>query len=101
MKKPTAIQIAILAPTAGMAAHLGHQLATHNVSVTATISAVLAVLSTGLFIASRLAYIGRTVLYACPVKGCDVSITARDASTPQHDRLRAMATDHSKHSGAA
>lgn len=97
MKKSTAIQVVLLASTAGVAARLGHQLITHNVSVMATISAVLAVLSTGLFIASRLAYVGRTVFYACPVKGCQVSITARDASTAQHDRLRAMATDHSKH----
>ena len=101
MKKPTAAQAVILASTAGVAGRLGHQLATHNVSVMATISAVLAVLFTGAFIASRVADVGRTVSYACPVKGCQVSITARGASTGQHDRLRALATDHSRHSGAA
>nr|AHC28138.1 hypothetical protein pFP3.36 [Streptomyces sp. F2] len=101
MKKPTALQAVILASTAGVAGRMGHQLATHDVSVMATVSAVLAVLSTGLFIASRVAYVGRTVFYACPVKGCDVSISARDVRTAQHDRLRVLATDHSKHSGSA
>jgi hypothetical protein len=101
VKKPTVIQAVILASTAGIAARLGHQLITHNVSVMATVSAVLAVLSTGLFIASRIADYGRTATYGCPVKGCGVSITARDTSAAEHDRLRAMATDHSKHPGSA
>jgi hypothetical protein len=101
VKKPTAAQAVILACTAGIAVRLGHQLATHNVSVMATVSAVLAVMSTGLFIGSRIADFGRTATYGCPVKGCGASITARDTSAAEHERLRAMAADHSKHPGAA
>lgn len=101
MKKSTVIQAVILASTAGVAARLGHQLATHDVSVMATISAVLAVLSTGLFIASRLAYAGRTVVYDCPAKGCDVSIRVTDVPETERARYRSYAVDHSKHSGSA
>lgn len=97
MQKATIIQTAILTPSAAVAITLGAQLADRHVSTPAIISTILAVLSTGLFIASRLAYAGRTVYYACPTKGCDVSISARDTSPAETSRLRTYATDHSKH----
>jgi hypothetical protein len=97
MKKATLIQTAILIPSGAVATALGAQLASHNVSTAAITSTVLAVLSTGLFLASRLAYVGRTVFYTCPAKGCEVAISARDTRPAELDRLRALATDHSKH----
>lgn len=100
MKKANLIQTAILIPSGAVATALGAQLAGHNVSTAAITSTVLAVLSTGLFLASRLAYVGRTAFYTCPTKGCEVAITARDTRPAELNRLRALATDHTKHGGA-
>jgi hypothetical protein len=97
VKKPTALQAVIYASTIGVAARLAHQLATHDVSVYAITSTVLAVLSTGLFLESRLSNAGRTTHYTCPAKGCQVAITARATSPAESERLQTIATDHSKH----
>jgi len=101
VKKSTVIQAVILASTTGVAARMGHQLATHDVGVMATLSAVMAVMSAGLFVATRLAYVGRTTLYDCPAKGCAVSIRVTDVPETERARYRAYAVDHSKHSGSA
>ncbi|MCQ8831798.1 hypothetical protein [Streptomyces malaysiensis] len=45
----------------------------------------------------RLSESHRTTIYACPVKGCGVSIQAVGSSDAELERLRNLAVDHSKH----
>jgi hypothetical protein len=82
-----------------VAASLGSELAAHHVSPAAIVTALLAVVSTGLYVAQQMGQGFRSTLYTCPAKGCTVSIRARGASPEELAGLCALATDHSKHGG--
>lgn len=100
MKKPSLLAAFTGVTTLGLAAGLAHQLADHHVSIAAITSTVLSLFAVGLMLAIRINEASRTVLYTCPVKGCDASIRAKDTSPAELERLRALATDHSTHGGA-
>jgi len=97
VNKATATEAAILILSGTLAAGLAKQLADHNLSVATIITVAAFTLTTGLYFAAQISQAMRTTLYTCPTKGCTVSIRARAANTDELSRLRALATDHSKH----
>ncbi|MFE2486016.1 hypothetical protein ACFXGR_22500 [Streptomyces mirabilis] len=99
MQKATLAEASIALSSGIVAASLGSELASHHVSPAAIVTTLLAVVSTGLYVAQQLGQGFRSTLYTCPVKSCTASIRAKGASPAELDRLRALATDHSKHGG--
>jgi hypothetical protein len=99
-RKATAIEASVLVVSGVLAAALGDRLADHGVSIAVIVSVTLFILTTGQYFANSLTQALRTTLYTCPTKGCPVYIRARDTAPAQLDKLRALATDHSKHGGA-
>jgi hypothetical protein len=97
--KATLTEASIALASGIVAASLGSELAAHYVSPVAIVTTLLAVISTGLYVAQQIGQGLRSTLYTCPSKGCTVSIRAKGASPEELDRLRALATDHSKHGG--
>ncbi|WP_448333462.1 hypothetical protein [Streptomyces sp. DSM 41534] len=97
MKKTTISQAVITATTIVIAARLGYELADHNVSISAIVATIAFTLTGGLAFASDIAKSVRTTLYTCPAKGCTVSIRAGGTTEDELNRLRTLATDHSKH----
>ncbi|MDX3279070.1 hypothetical protein [Streptomyces scabiei] len=99
MKNPkaTAIEATVLISSGVVASVLGTQLADRGVGTAAILTAVLAVLTASQYFANQLTQGLRTTLYACPTKGCAVSIRAKDVTDAEQARLRAYATDHTKH----
>ncbi|MDX2986517.1 hypothetical protein [Streptomyces caniscabiei] len=102
MKNPkaTAIEATVLVSSGTVAAILGTQLANRNVSTAAIITAVLAVLTASQYFANQLTQGLRTTFYACPTKGCPVSIRAKQVGDVEQGRLRSIATDHTRHGDA-
>ncbi|GGS96275.1 hypothetical protein [Streptomyces violaceus] len=100
MQKATIAEGVILLISGALAAGLGAQLADHNVSIAAITATVVFTLTSGMGFANQIGQGLRTSLFTCPTKGCTVSIRARGTSTAELDRLRSLATDHSKHGGA-
>ncbi|HEX5567104.1 MAG TPA: hypothetical protein VFY14_09315 [Streptomyces sp.] len=99
MQKATITESVILVVSGAIAAGLAKQLADHNLSVATIVAVAAFTLTTGLYFAAQTGQAMRTALYACPAKGCTVSIRARGTSPAELDRLRSLATDHSKHGG--
>ncbi|MFJ1993101.1 hypothetical protein [Streptomyces asiaticus] len=97
MKKTTIAQAVIAAVTLVIAARLGYELADHNVSISAIVATIAFTLTGGLAFASDITKGVRTTLYTCPAKGCTVFIRAAGTTENELNRLRALATDHSKH----
>ncbi|MFI0822215.1 hypothetical protein ACH4TX_41735 [Streptomyces sp. NPDC021098] len=101
MKKSTLAEAATVITSGAVASGIGHQLADHHVPTPALVTAVMAILASGLYLAHQISQGLRTTYYTCPAKGCDVSIRARDTSQAELNRLRTLATDHSKHGPTA
>ena len=99
-RKATAIETSVLGISGALAAGLAAQLADHGVGVYAIVSVVAFTLTSGFYFAARISQALRTTFYACPVKGCAVSIRAQNATNAELDRHRAYATDHTKHGAA-
>lgn len=102
MKNPkaTAIEATVLVSSGTVAAILGTQLADRNVSTAAILTTILAVLTASQYFANQLTQGLRTTFYACPTKGCTASIRAKDVTDAEQNRLRALATDHTRHGGS-
>ncbi|MET7975772.1 hypothetical protein ABZW44_22555 [Streptomyces mirabilis] len=99
MQKATLTEASIAIASGIVAASLGSELAGHHVSPAAIVTTLLAVISTGLYVAQQIGQGFRTSLCTCPVKGCPTSIRAKGTSPEELDRLRVFAADHSKHGG--
>ena len=97
MKKATLAEAGILIVSGGIAASLGLQLADHSVSAATIAATVVFALTTGSYLAAQVGQGLRTTFFSCPTKGCTVSIRAKDTSQDELARLRALATDHTKH----
>jgi hypothetical protein len=97
--KATLTEASIALASGFVAASLGSELAAHHVSPVAIVTTLLAVISTGLYVAQQIGQGFRTALYTCPVKGCSASVRAKGTSPAELDLLRTFATDHSKHGG--
>lgn len=97
--KPTGLATVTAIAAVGAATGLAQQLATHHVGIAAIMSTVLSLLAVGLMLAIRFNEASRTVLYTCTVEGCDASVRAKDTRPAELARLRALASDHSKHGG--
>ncbi|MDX3232866.1 hypothetical protein [Streptomyces sp. ME19-01-6] len=97
MRKSTIVESGIVIASGAIAAHLGYQLADHNVPTAAIVATIAFTLTGGLAFASDIAKSVRTTLYTCPAKGCTVSIRAAGTTEDELNRLRVLATDHSKH----
>ncbi|NUH42891.1 hypothetical protein HUF15_40445 [Streptomyces samsunensis] len=98
MRKVTTVQAGAVFVAGCVAGDIGYRLSGHQVGAAYITAIVVGSLSVGLVFASPA---DRTITFTCPVKGCTVSIRARDTSAEELERLRALATDHSKHGRAA
>ncbi|MCX4911825.1 hypothetical protein [Streptomyces sp. NBC_00878] len=99
MNKATATEAGIVITSGVVASRLASELADQDVSVVAIVAVVMAVLSSGIFLAIRIGQGLRTTYYTCPTKGCPVSVRASNASTAEMDRYRTYVTDHTQHTG--
>jgi hypothetical protein len=97
MQKATLAEIGILTLSGGIAANLGIRLAHYGVGPALIGTTTVLALTTGLYLAAQIGQGLRTTFFACPTKGCTVSIRAKDTSPTELDQLRTLATDHSKH----
>ena len=100
MNKATLTEAAILIASGATAGGLANQLADHHVSVAAIIAVIAFTMTTGLTLAHQVGQSLRTSFYACPAKGCTVTIRARGTSPTELANLRTLATDHTKHGSA-
>lgn len=94
MRKLTVAQMAVFFACGAAAGVIGYQLSGQRIGVAYVASILVATLSFCLAIAKQA---GRATTFTCPVKGCGVYIRAAGASDAELARLRALATDHSKH----
>lgn len=99
-RKATTIEASVLVVSGIVAAAISAQLAAHDVSMAVIVTVVLFILTAGQYFAYSLTQGLRTTFYACPTKGCVVSIRASHVTDAELKRLRTLATDHSKHGGA-
>ena len=99
MNKPTAIEATIVVVSGALAAGIANQLTDHHVSTLTTVSAVLAILTAGIALATQISQALRTTTYTCPAKGCSVYVRVKDVTGTELGRLKTYATDHSKHGG--
>lgn len=99
MKKTTLVESAVVVLSGALAYGIGDQLSDHGVSLTTIVAAVVATLTSGLALAEQISKSMRTTLYTCPAKGCTVSIRASGTSQTELNRLRELATNHTKHGG--
>jgi hypothetical protein len=97
MNKATLTEAVILIASGALAGGLAKQLADHNVSTAAIVAVIVFTLTTGLYLAAQIGQGMRTSYFACPTKGCTVSIRAKNTSPTELDQLRVLATDHTKH----
>lgn len=101
MKKGSVVEGVIILCSVGVAARLGFELAGHGVAVAAVTSTVLSVLWTGIFFAIKVGEAATVELFKCPAAGCDTVIRAQHVSAQESQRLRSVATDHTRHAGGA
>lgn len=94
-KFSTELTIVIL--SAVMAGTLAHQLAAHDVGISAIVAAAAAVISTGSYFAAQIGRGLRTTLYTCPAKGCTAFIRTTGTNPAELDTLRGLATNHDHH----
>lgn len=92
-------QGAVLVCAAAIAAGLANILGHHHESVSTIISCSLAVFFTGYTFAMRGLRPERT--FTCPDADCAVVVTTTGSSAAENIRLRAYATDHTRHGTAA
>ncbi|MFD8899940.1 hypothetical protein [Streptomyces ardesiacus] len=97
MKKATLVEAGILVTFGGAATSLATQMNAHDVPTLAIIAVIAFTITTGASLAQTVGQGLRTTFFACPTKGCTVSIRAKNTSPADLDRLHTLATDHSKH----
>lgn len=97
MQKATLIEAGILVTFGAAAASLATQMNAHDVSTLAIVAVIAFTVTAGASLAQAVGQGLRTSYFACPTKGCTVSIRARGTDTDELNRLQALATDHSKH----
>jgi hypothetical protein len=97
MNKATLTEAVILIASGALAGGLAKTLNDHNVGTAPIVAVIVFTLATGQYFAAQIVQGMRTSYFACPTKGCTVSIRARGTNTHELTRLQALATDHSKH----
>lgn len=97
MHKATIAEGVILLASGATAAGLADRVHSYGVPTAAVIAVIVFTLSAGLGFANQVGQSLRTSYFACPTKGCTVSIRARGTDAAELGRLRVLATDHSKH----
>lgn len=88
-------QIAILATGAFVAGSTGDTLIQHHVPVMTTMTCLLGLASSAVFVTARYEPGRRT--FTCPTPGCDVRVTCTNQAAGDLGYYRALATDHTRH----
>lgn len=101
MKKGSVVEGVIILCSIGVAARLGFELANHGMPAAAITSVVLSTLTSGIFFGAKLREAATVELFKCPAAGCDTVIRAQHVSAQESQRLRSLATDHTRHAGGA
>ncbi|GCD40838.1 hypothetical protein GKJPGBOP_00491 [Streptomyces paromomycinus] len=96
-RKVLFVEVGLLAVSGALAAALAARLLERGVGTAVVAAVVCCTLTVGLSLAAQFDQGMRTTLYTCPVSGCAVSVRVRGASPEALCRLRALATDHSRH----